>query len=101
MSDFHIYYDDHVHIDDVDNVEPYGVILILQRRTSDSRWFLTSNAPYYMYDGYEWLPAYENDLVDHLVHGKRIDKLIVGRIVNKGLFTEIYEKAKEARSKMD
>ena len=99
--DFKIYYEDSEFVGYASEAPSYGVLLVLQKRSSDGRWFITSNAPYYMYDGNEWLPAYDNDLVDHLVHNKPIEKLIVGRIVNKGLFTEIYEKAKDDRSKMD
>ena len=99
-NDFRIYYEDGTHDDDHLTAPSHGVLVILQKRSSDGRWFITSNAPYYLFDGEEWLPAYENDLVDYLVHRKPIPSLIVGRIVNKGLFTKIYEQAKADRSKM-
>lgn len=78
----------------------YGVLVILQQRSNDQRWYITSNAPYYLWDGNEWLPAYENDLVDYMVHQPdKIQKLIVGRIVNKARFVEVYEQAKADREK--
>ena len=101
FNEFRIYYEDGTHDDDHLTVPSHGVLVILQRRASDGRWSMTSNAPYYGYDGKEWLPMYENDLVDYLINRKPILSLIVGRIVNKGLFTQVYEQAKADRSNMD
>jgi len=97
-SGWRVYYSDGSVItstDGVDALEPYGVICILQKKLLDGRYYMTSNAPYYLFMEGEWLPAYENDLVDHLIHNpKSMDKLLVGRIVSKSRFQEIYEKAK-------
>ena len=93
-------YDDHEHENDLSNAEPFGVICILQQRGHDGKWGIISNCPYYLHDGNEWLPAYENDVIDYLAHSKHIEKLCVGRIVNKKRFSEVYDKAKADRAKM-
>jgi len=101
LHHFRIYYDGGVTHDDVVETAPsYGVLVILQRRW-DGRWFIASNAPYYAWSGTEWLHFYENDIVDYLVHNKPINKLIVGRMVDKGEFHKAYEQAKADKSKMD
>lgn len=102
MKTFRIYYDDgYVHEDDVETAPSFGVLVILQRRSNDGRWYISSNAPYYAWCGKEWLHFYDNDLVDYAVHKKPIDKLIVGRMVDKGEFFKAYEQAKADKAKMD
>jgi hypothetical protein len=98
MNQFRIYYDNGLtHDDDIETAPSFGVLVILQRRASDGRWFISSNAPYYAWCGKEWLHFYENDMVDYLVHNKPIQKLIVGRMVDKGEFQKAYEQAKADR----
>ena len=101
MRQYRVYYDDGQVLTG-DDLPAYGVILILQQR-ADGRWLITSNAPYYLDDGEEWLPAYENDLVDYLVNKPpgAIKRLLVGRIVSKRNFVQIYDNAKKDRAKMD
>jgi hypothetical protein len=102
MQQFRIYYSDGVVHDDVVETAPsYGVLVILQRRSSDGRWYISSNAPYYAHTGKEWLHFYENDMVDYLVHKIPIDKLIVGRMVDKAEFSQVYEQAKRDRDTAD
>ena len=100
MRNFRIYYDNGLtHDDDVEIAPSYGVLVILQRRSSDGRWYIASNAPYYAHNGREWLHFYTNDMVDYLVHDIPIDKLIVGRMVDKAEFSQVYEQAKKDRAK--
>ena len=89
-----IYYDNGTTADsndDINTIQTHGVICILQKQL---RYNITYGAPYYaLYDG-EWLHFHENDLVDYLVNGIQIDKLIVGRMVTKTTFNDIFEAAK-------
>ena len=41
---------------------------------------------------------YENDLIDFLVHGKLIDKVLVGRMTTKKIFASIYQMAKDDKN---
>lgn len=102
IKQFRIYYDDGTTHDDDLNTIPnhYGVLVILQRRSNDGRWFISSNAPYYGFSRGEWLHFYNNDIVDYLVNKKPIESLLVGRMVDKGTFFEVYEQAKADRAKM-
>lgn len=102
MKHFRIYYTDHsYHDDDVQTAPSYGVLCILQRRSSDGKWYISSHAPYYAYNGKEWLHFYQNDMVDYLVHQIPIAKLIVGRMTDKGEFQRVYEQAKKDKDAMD
>lgn len=101
-----VYYDDGRTWDSTQprgEMPSYGVLVILQQRSSDGRWYLSSNAPYYILcTEDEWLHAYNNDLVDYLVHKPgHIKKLIVGRMVSKAEFVAVYEQAKKDREAMD
>lgn len=79
----------------------YGVICILQRRGYDDRFFMTSQAPYYIFVRGEWLPAWINDIEDYLANQLGIiERFLVGRIIPKAEFQRIYEQAKADRAKM-
>lgn len=78
--------------------EPYGVVAILQLRSHDGRHHITSGSPYYIHDGEEWLPCWINDIEDYLAHKIPIHKFLIGRIVSKRVFTEIFERAKRDRA---
>jgi len=77
--------------------DAYGVVAILQLR-HDGRHHITSGASYYIHTGEEWVPAYANDVEDYLVHKIPIKEFLVGRIVSKRMFTEIFEQAKKDRA---
>ena len=77
---------------------PYGVVAILQLRGHDNRHHITHGSPYYINDGEEWLPAWINDIEDYLAHRIPIEMFLVGRIVSKRAFNEIYERAKQDRA---
>jgi hypothetical protein len=98
-----IYYDDGTTRDDSGgfHVPLYGVVVILQRRSYDGRYGMVSGTPYYLFHKNEWLPARENDIVDYLLHGKKIDKLVMGRLMTKTGFVEIFERAKADRLALD
>ena len=69
----------------------YGVLCILQDRT---RYQIVFASKYYMFVEGEWLSASENDLVDYLVEGRLISKLLVGRMTSNKVFRETYNRAK-------
>lgn len=77
----------------------FGVIVILQKE-HDGRYVITSNAPYYMMTtDNTWLPCYENDIIDSLVHRLgEIKGFCVGQIVSKKRFKEIFDQAKKDRA---
>ena len=99
-SKWRIYYSDGLTHDSNDGSIPdaYGVVAILQRRSHDDRHAITHGSPYYIHNGEEWLPAYMNDVEDYLAHGVPIKKFLVGRIVSKRAFIEIFEQAKKDRA---
>jgi len=100
---FRIYYHDGVVLEKApQEVErKYGVICILQQR-DDGYFHMVSNAPYYLFIRGSWLPAWENDVIDYLVNEPgAIENCIVGRIVSKGDFHRIYERAQADRRQMD
>lgn len=74
----------------------YGVLIVLQEfkyTNGTIGYHIVHGCPYYLlYDG-TWLHSYENDIIDHITHDKRIDKLLVGRMVSKETFGKVYEKA--------
>ena len=75
----------------------YGVVAILQLR-HDGRHHITSGASYYIHTGEEWVTAYMNDIEDYLAHKIPIHEFLVGRIVSKRVFREIFERAKKDRA---
>ncbi|MCK5217871.1 MAG: hypothetical protein KAJ93_08780 [Methanosarcinales archaeon] len=93
-----IYYDTGSTHDYNNGVIPdaYGVVAILQLR-HDGRYYITHGAPYYIHNEAEWLPAYMNDVEDYLAHKIPIKEFLVGRIVSKRVFAEIFERAKKDR----
>lgn len=98
-----IYYDDgsiHDWTQGTDDLEPYGVICILQRITDPGgeRWTLNYGAPFYCLDGDEWVILQHNDVEDRLAHRLPIGVFLVGRAVTKAKFSEIFERAKKDRS---
>ena len=99
MSKWRIYYDDGSTHDYTDRPirNAYGVVAILQIR-HDGRHSITSNSPYYIHTGEEWVPAYMNDVEDYLAHKIPIREFLVGRIVSKRTFIEIFERAKRDRA---
>lgn len=94
-----IYYDNESIHDSRDGKIPdaYGVVAILQLR-HDGRHHITSNAPYYIHTGEDWVPAYMNDVEDYLAHKIPIKEFLVGRIVSKRVFHKIFEQAKKDRA---
>ena len=87
------------HTQGLEGLEPYGVICILQstKHKENTKYFVSHGAPYYARYGGEWLHFYNNDMVDYITHGIHIEYLLVGRMVSKQVFAEIYEKAKQDR----
>ena len=89
-----VYYDDGVTHHDIVNERPYtyGVLCILQ--CVDGIYNIVFGCKYYMQSNGVWLHATEHDLVDYIIRGKPIDKLLVGSVVSNTAFNEVYEKAK-------
>jgi len=83
-----------------DGMPTRGVIAILQKVdvNHNPRWHLVHGSQYYMRAQDEWLHAYENDVVDYLENDKPIDKLLVGRMTTKRIFSEIIEAAKNDKN---
>lgn len=103
MNKWRIYYSDGTTVDDdetlITEVPSYGVICILQKRNYDSRMFITSQSPYYMFVRGEWLPVWMNDVEDYLANQLAdIERFLVGRIMPKHEFMKVYEQAKIDRS---
>ncbi len=99
LMKWRIYYDNGL-IHDYNNgpiPDAYGVVAILQLR-HDGRHHITSGASYYIHTGEEWVPAYMNDVEDYLAHKILICDFLVGRIVSKKVFIEIFEQAKKDRN---
>jgi len=101
-----IYYDDGSTLDDshgLDGIESFGVLCILHSYVAENgvvQLQILSGMPYYIFDGMEWLPSKENDIIDRLVHKLPIDQLLVGRITNNGVFKSVYEKARRDKDSM-
>lgn len=75
----------------LDKLPEYGVMCILQKAVN---YHIVFGCRYYAYVKGEWLPACENDLVDYIMHGKLISKLLVGRLTGNKRFNEVYAAAK-------
>ena len=93
-----IYYDDGSTWDwtqGLEGREPYGVICILHKIATQNGSTLHINygAPYYGYDGSEWILMQLNDVEDRLAHGLPIEKFILGRALSRGDFMKIYRQA--------
>ena len=89
-----VYYDDSVTCQPTDGgmLNPYGVLCILQ--CVDGVYNIVFGCKYYLQSKGVWLHATEHDLVDYIVNGKPIDKLLVGRVVSNAAFNKVYERAK-------
>lgn len=75
----------------------WGVMCVLQiirQENGVDRYHIVYGCQYYMRSQDQWLHAYENDVVDFIIHEKPIDKLLVGRMTTKKIFGEVYEQAK-------
>lgn len=101
-----IYYDEGVIWDwtqGLDNMPIYGVLAVLQeiqyKTGGGTGYQITHGCPYYMLHDGQWLHAYENDIVDYLTHDKKIDKLLVGRMVSKQVFGDVWEKIQEDKNR--
>jgi len=94
-----VYYDEGITWESgqgLENMPSFGVLCILQKvpfRTGEKAlsYQIVHGCPYYMLVD-TWLHSYENDIVDYLVHGRKINKLLVGRMVSKQVFGDVYEK---------
>ena len=73
----------------------FGVLCILQCVVS---YHIVHGCAYYMLSDGEWMHACENDVVDYLVHGKPINKFLVGRMTGRRVFNEVYEAAKHDKN---
>lgn len=86
----------------LDGIPAYGVLVILQcvpfETGGEPKYFITHQCPYYMLHDGVWLHSYENDIIDHLVNGLSVDKLLVGRMVSKQVFGDVYKKAVEDKN---
>jgi len=98
MSMWKIYYDGNTswsYTQGLENMPIYGVLGVLQqiRYTSEGNtgFQIVHGCPYYIFHNGQWLHSYENDLVDYITHDKQIDKLLVGRIVSKQVFGDVWE----------
>ena len=90
-----VYYADGSTWQGLEGLEPYGVICILQKVDIPERcsWIISSGAPYYVFDGHEWIRMWLNDLEDRLAHGLPIEKFLIGRALGKKDFTKILTRA--------
>jgi hypothetical protein len=101
-----VYYDadtwDDVH--GLEDMPRYGVLAILQtvhHFTGGNEAVQTvSGHPYYILHHGQWLPAKENDVIDYLVSGLAIDALLVGRIVSKQAYGDVWKKVQHDKSKL-
>jgi len=78
-------------------VPPFGVMCILQKIQNDEgnpHWQIVSHCKYYVYSENEWLHSVEGDIVDYLIHGRTIEKLLVGRMTTHKVFTSVFKAAK-------
>jgi hypothetical protein len=98
MAKWRVYYDEGLVWDwkqGLDDIPIYGVLAVLQEITyktgSNTGYQIVHGCPYYMFHNGQWLHSYENDLVDYITHNKSIDKLLVGRIVSKQVFGDVWE----------
>jgi hypothetical protein len=100
-----IYYEDGTvwdHKQGLDGMPTFGVICILQYINTEKethRYHIVYGSKFYMRFNDEWLHAYDNDLIDYLVHDKSIKKVLVGRMTTKKRFSEVYEVAKHEKDK--
>ena len=78
------------------DIPSFGVICILQDQPNGYQ--IVHGSKYYLYSN-EWLHAYENDIIDYLIHDKPIRKLLVGRIISNETFNEIFENAKQDKDR--
>jgi hypothetical protein len=100
-----VYYDDGIiwdHTQGMENMPIYGVLAVLQeilyKTDSNTGYQIVHGCPYYMRHNGQWLHSYENDLVDYITHNKKIDKLLVGRIVSKQVFGDVWEKIQQDKN---
>ena len=89
-----VYYDDGLtqQFTDSERLHRYGVLCILQ--CVDGIYNIVFGCKYFMQSNGVWLHATEHDIVDYVVNGKPIDKLLVGRVVSNAAFNKVYERAK-------
>jgi hypothetical protein len=85
-----------------EGIPAWGVLCILQRvdfSADNPGYHIVFGCKFYMYAEDEWLHAYDNDVIDYLVHNKHIAKLLVGRMTTKKKFAEIYQAAKNDKDR--
>ena len=85
-------------MDDNANLEdPYSVLAILHQRP-DGVWVVLQTVPYYWHDGVDWIPMHNNDVIDYLARGFPRKHFLIGRVVNKELWKQVWETAKTERN---
>jgi hypothetical protein len=85
-----------------EDIPAWGVLCILQCvevSGSNPRYHIVHGCKFYMRVDDEWLHAYDNDIIDCLVHNKHIAKLLVGRMTTQRRFAEVYQAAKNDKDK--
>ena len=99
--EWRIYYDDGTIRDYKEGLpvtadEHLGIMVVLQRRTTDGRLHTIYGAEYYLFDGEVWVPIGLNGLEDWVMNLlSKVKCVIKGRAINNGIFREIYEQAKK------
>ena len=80
----------------------FGVICILQfteTKEDTYRYHIVYGAKFYIRSGDEWLHAFDNDIVDYVIHNRPIQCVLVGRMTTKKRFSEVFEVAKHDKDK--
>lgn len=100
MSKWRVYYEDGSTwnwTQGLEDIPKWGVICVLQCVTvknDKQEYHIVFGSSFYMRADEEWLHSYDNDVIDYLVHDRKIDSLLVGRMTTKETFAAIFAKAK-------
>ena len=79
----------------VDDIQTHGVLCILQK---SPHYQIVHGCQYFMLVKGEWLHAKSNDVVEYVRLGRKIDKLLIGRMTTNRIFNEVHQAAKNDKN---
>ena len=74
----------------LDDMPDYGVMCILQKAPY---YHIVFASKYYMLTSVEWLHAKDNDVIEYVRLGRKIEKLLDGRMTTNKTFREVFQAA--------
>ena len=78
-----------------DDIPDCGVLCVLQKSPHHQ---IVSGCKYFMLIDGEWLHAKDNDVIEYVRLGRKIDRLLIGRMTTNKVFNEVYQAAQNDKN---